>query len=173
MEPLLHFVIPFIAFMLLGVDLRKSFLLSLLALTPDLDALFLVHRSFTHSLVALLAASTPLLLLLYKYRRDAFKNGVMGILSIASHIALDLPAGYTPLLWPLYNYSIWIQTELSAHLGSTLTMVLDARILTEPIMFEVAESLDTSLFTSTGLIAALVVITPLFVKRIGWKIRHA
>ena len=56
MKPLIHFIVPFTALTLAGVEFRKALPISLLALLPDLDALFLVHRSLSHSLVVLLRA---------------------------------------------------------------------------------------------------------------------
>lgn len=173
MEPLIHFLIPFAALMLLRVDLRRSFLFSLLALTPDLDALFLVHRSFTHSLIVLLAVAAPLLLTFYRFKPRVLRYGFIGLLSVASHIALDLPAGYTPLLWPLYNYSVWIQVELVAHIGSAPTLALELRVLTEPIVFEAVKGLDVALFTGVGLTAFLVIFTPLFAKTLIQRQKRA
>ncbi|MBS7659884.1 hypothetical protein KEJ28_04275, partial [Candidatus Bathyarchaeota archaeon] len=72
MEPLLHFTIPFLSFLLVGVQPKKAFLLSLLALVPDLDALFLVHRSFTHSIVCI---SIILLIAVLMLRK--FKSGML------------------------------------------------------------------------------------------------
>jgi membrane-bound metal-dependent hydrolase YbcI (DUF457 family) len=173
LEPLVHFVVPFVALVLLGVDVRRAFLLSLLALTPDLDALFLVHRSFTHSLIALLAVSTPIFFVIYKFKPKVLKYGFMGFFSVASHIALDLPAGYTPLLWPLYNNSVWVQAELSAHIGSALNLALDLHILTEPIVFEVARSLDAPLFTGSGLVASFVILVPVLARVLDRGVRRA
>ena len=50
-EPLLHFVVPFVSLRAVGFDLRKAAFASLIALTPDLDVLFNSHRSPTHSLI--------------------------------------------------------------------------------------------------------------------------
>ena len=52
-EPLLHFVVPFVSLRAVGVDLRKATFASLIALTPDLDVAFNTHRSPTHSAVVL------------------------------------------------------------------------------------------------------------------------
>jgi len=43
-EPLIHFVVPIVALMFVGLEFRKALPISLLALLPDLDALFLVHE---------------------------------------------------------------------------------------------------------------------------------
>jgi membrane-bound metal-dependent hydrolase YbcI (DUF457 family) len=165
-------MIPFVALLLLGVSLRWSSLLAFFALTPDLDALFLVHRSFTHSLPVLLAAATPILIMIYRFKPKVVRYGFLGVLSVASHFALDLPAGYTPLLWPVYDYSMWVQVELAAHIGSAPTLALDLRILTEPIVFEAAGSLDAALFTGAGLIASLFILTPLFAKILNQRFRR-
>ena len=164
MEPLIHFIIPFVALMLFGVNLRSSLLIALLALTPDVDALLLVHRSFTHSLPVVVVFVAPLLLALYRFNPNLLKYGFMGLLSVASHIALDLPTGYTPFLWPLYNYSMWIQAELAVHVGSAPTLTLDLRVLTQPIVFEVVRSLDAALFTGWGLIVSLIILLPLLAR---------
>lgn len=152
--------------------MKRAFPLSLLALTPDLDALFLVHRSFTHSLITLLIASTPLLLIIYRFKPEIVKYGFMGFFFVASHIALDLSTGYTPLLWPLYNYSAWIQVGLVAHIGSALNLTLDLHILTEPIVFDVVDSLDAPLSTSGGLMVSLVVLASLLAKRLAQSVRY-
>jgi hypothetical protein len=46
-------------------------------------------------------------------------------------------------------------------------------MLTEPVSFEVAGSLDAPLFTGSGLIASLVVLAPFFVKRLEQRFRRA
>ena len=44
-EPLLHFVVPFVSLRAVGLDLRKATFDSLITLTPDLDVVFNTHRS--------------------------------------------------------------------------------------------------------------------------------
>ncbi|MEM3386783.1 MAG: metal-dependent hydrolase [Nitrososphaerales archaeon] len=171
MEPLIHFVIPFVALMLVGVKFKNALLLSLFALAPDLDALFLIHRSFTHSIPFLLLAAAPLLFIIYRLNAKLLRYGFIALLSMLSHVVLDLPAGYTPILWPLYNYSIWFQGDLFAHIGSAPTLSLNLHILTEPITFRYLGSLDAPLFTGSGLILALTILTPFFVKIIVQSFR--
>ncbi len=170
MEPLIHFAVPLVALMLIGVGFKKALPLSLFALMPDLDALFLVHRSFTHSIPFLLSLAAPLLLTLYKFKPRLLRLGFVALLSMFSHLVLDLSAGYTPILWPLYNYSVWFQGDLYALIGSAPALALNLRILTEPIIFEHLGSLDAPLFTGNGLFATLTIFTPLFVKTLGQKL---
>ena len=95
MEPLVHFVVPFAALMLAGVEFRKALPISLLALLPDLDALFLVHRSFSHSVVVMLIGIAPFLLLTYKFKPRVHGYALLMLMAVASHSILDVFAGYT------------------------------------------------------------------------------
>ncbi|MGQ9552157.1 MAG: metal-dependent hydrolase [Candidatus Bathycorpusculaceae bacterium] len=164
MEPLIHFVVPFTALTLVGVKPGKALPVSLLAVLPDLDALFLVHRSLSHSLIVVLGVMVPLLLLTYKFKPRFYSYGFLALTSIASHLALDLFAGYTPILWPLYGYSVWIQAGLVAHVGSPPSLALSAQLLMEPITFQQFQSLDAPLFTGEGLVLTAVLLMPVFFK---------
>ena len=106
MEPLIHFIVPFVALMLVDVEAKKALPISLLALLPDLDALLLVHRSNSHSIVVVLSVAAPLLLLAYKFKPRLCGYAFLALLAVTSHLVLDVFAGYTPLLWPLYGCSI-------------------------------------------------------------------
>jgi len=156
--------VPFIALTLVGVEFRKALPISLLAVLPDLDALFLVHRSLSHSIVVVLTVAVPFLLLTYKFKPSLYSYGFLGLVSVASHLVLDLFAGYTPILWPLYGYSVWIQAGLVAHIGSSPSLALSAKLLTEPITFQQFQSLDAPLFTGEGVILSAVLLMPVFFK---------
>ena len=52
------------------LGLKKSLLLGLAGLLPDIDILLHVHRWVTHSFILAIAVATPLLTLTYKYRRS-------------------------------------------------------------------------------------------------------
>jgi len=164
MEPLIHFVAPFVALSLLGVELKKALPISLLAILPDLDALFMVHRSFTHSLAVLVAVALPVLVALHFYRPGAQRYFSLALFSISSHLALDLFDGYTPLLWPLYDQSLWIRTDLMAHIGSPPIFSIGAQVLTRPVVFSTFQSLDAPLFTGEGLILSLVMLSPFLIR---------
>jgi hypothetical protein len=163
-EPIIHFIVPFIALTLVGVEAKKALPVSLLAVLPDLDALFLVHRSLSHSIVVVLSVMVPLLLLTYKFKPRLHSYAFLALLALASHLILDLFAGYTPILWPLYGYSVWIQAGLVAHIGSSPSLALSAQLLKEPITFQQFQSLDAPLFTGEGLILSAVLLTPVFFK---------
>jgi len=170
-EPLIHFVVPFIALTLVSVKTKKALSISLLALLPDLDALFLVHRSLSHSLIIVLVVAMSMLLLTYKLRLRVYGYVGFGLLAVASHLVLDLFSGYTPLLWPLYGYSLWVQAGLVAHIGSSPSLTSSLKLLKESITFHPFLSLDAPLFTGEGLILSAVLLLPVLLRafRAGWQ----
>ena len=163
MEPIIHFIVPFTVLTMAGVKIRKALPISLLALLPDFDALFLVHRSLSHSIIVVLSVTVPLLLLTHKLRAYSYIG--LGLLAaVASHLVLDLFSGYTPVLWPLYGYSLWIRAELAVHIGSSPSLTSSVKLLKRPIIFQPFQSLDAPLFTGEGLILSMVLLAPVFVR---------
>lgn len=118
MELLIHFILPFTALTLLDVEFQKALPISFLAVLPDLDIFFLVHRSISHSLIAILSVTVPSLFLVYKFKPSLRRYALLGSVSVASHLVLDLFTGYTPILWPFLGCSVWIQVGLLAHVGN-------------------------------------------------------
>jgi len=166
-EPLIHLVIPFTALTLYGLEWRKALPLALLAQLPDLDVLFHVHRSMSHSLVVVSLVGLPLLMLAYRLKTP--RVGWLVLLAVASHIALDVFAGYTPILWPLYGNSVWIRTELMAQISSIPTLIPALKIAMEPTRFIAFESIDAPLLTGEGLIISMMLILPVLVKALEKK----
>jgi len=164
MEPLVHFVLPFASLMLIGVEAKRAFPISLVALLPDLDALFLVHRSISHSILVVLIVIAPFLLLTHKFKPKLQSYAFLALMAVASHLVLDLFAGYTPILWPLYDYSAWVQIELVTHIGSSPSFVPSARLFTKPTTFQKFQSFDAPLFTGEGFILSVVLLMPVLLK---------
>jgi len=171
MEPLVHFVVPLTALLLFGVRLKKALPISLLALLPDVDALFLVHRSLSHSIVVMLIMAMPFLMLTYKFKPKLQDYALLALMTGVSHSILDVFAGYTPILWPLYGYSVSIQVVLAAHIGSSASLTPTVQLLTKPITFQQFPSLDAPLFTGEGLILSVVLLAPVLLRasRAVWQ----
>ncbi len=172
MEPAIHFAVPLLALTLAGVEPRRAIPLSLLALVPDLDALFLLHRSPSHSIILLMAFGLPLLLLAYRFNRGLLRGLSYGLLSIASHPILDLFNGYTPILWPLYGYSLWVRAGLQAQIGGSLSLKPSLRIYAEPTVFQPLRSLEAQLFTGESLMVLSILFAPLLLKAYGKALRR-
>lgn len=150
----------------MGIRPKNAFLASLIALTPDIDALVGVHRSPTHSLIMIgIAASTMLILL---RGRPAFRFGLISVGAVLSHILLDLFQTYTPALWPLYNKSIWLNVILDTHTVGPIGLPSSLQILQTPTQFNsnfnILEALPEYLYTSEGFIltgALLAILLPI------------
>ena len=161
-EPLIHFAVPFAVFTALGVKPKRALLLSLLALTPDLDVLFHVHRSASHSLIPLLLVVAPLLAL--TWRSKPYKNlVVLAFMAVASHLLLDL-SGYTPILYPLLQDSFRIAFSCDMHYGSFPALSFNVLVESIPAVFIPFDSLDAPLFTSEGFLVSLALLTPALYK---------
>ena len=110
-EPLIHFAVPFSILVAKGVDSKRALLLSFIALLPDLDVLLHVHRSWTHSMLIPLAVLAAAVLI----RRRCSKWLIVASLAYISHLVLvlDLFTCYTPILWPVYEWSLWLKVSLN------------------------------------------------------------
>ncbi len=162
-EPLLHFALPFAALRAAGLDLRKTTFASLLALTPDLDVIFHVHRSLAHSAIVLAAVTIPLLVI--TRRNPTLRTIVtLGALGILTHLTVDLFQYYTPLLWPLSNQSLWISGDLALHTQDSAFLSCSMTILKEPTSFDPFISLDQPILTAEGVGISVILLTPPLAK---------
>ena len=161
-EPLIHLAVPFAVFTALGVKPKRALLLSLLALTPDLDVLFHVHRSVTHSLIPLLLVVAPLLAL--TWRSKPYRNLViLAFIAVSSHLLLDLTS-YTPILYPMLQDSFRIVFSCDMHYGSFPALSFNVLVKSIPTVFIPFDSLDALLFTSEGFLVSLALLSPAFYK---------
>lgn len=155
---------PFVSLRAIGLDWRKAALASAIALTPDLDVLFHVHRSLTHSAVVVAAAVLALLaftLLIPAGSRNAARSVIMlGAVGVATHLLLDLFGAYTPILWPFLNNSFWISTDIHFHIASLPVVTGSLELLTEPTVFQSFTSFNETVLTAEGLGVSLVLLIP-------------
>jgi membrane-bound metal-dependent hydrolase YbcI (DUF457 family) len=162
-EPLLHFAVSFASLRAFGLDLRKVLFASLIALTPDIDVLFQVHRSQTHSLVLLAFVTLPLLILTWN-RRSVRSLVLLGAFGVSTHIILDLFQSSTPVLWPLVNESFWIPFTQYLHMGSAAVVTGSATVQVEPTGIERFTSFDAPVLTGEGLVLSAVLLAPTLVQ---------
>ncbi|MCP8305279.1 MAG: metal-dependent hydrolase [archaeon] len=164
-EPLIHFAVPFASLYMVGVRSRMVLAASVFALLPDLDVLLNVHKSITHSILLLFLAS----FITYSLLRKKYGELILICsLGFASHLLLDLFSGYTPILWPLWDRSVWISIGLNAQFGNPFILAPKADILTAPISFEPFQHLDAEVITSEGIMISLILLGPtilLFLKK--------
>jgi len=86
-------------------------------------------------------------------------------------VLLDLFAGYTPVLWPLYDQAVRLTIYSMIRFGSSPAMRLSAQILTEPVKFE-PRVLDASLLTGEGLVISVVLVAPVLLRNLTDSFHH-
>lgn len=167
----MHFALPLTALLLLRLELRTATPLALLGLLPDLDALLLIHRSFSHSLVVVGLLFLPILLIARRYRPEHQRTVILAFLVTASHPILDL-GGLTPILWPIYPYSVSVRLALNGVLGEGMGLSPMVDIRQAPPDFSKVPSIDYPLFTQEGLLLTVVLLLPILynlIQRRGGK----
>ena len=169
-EPLIHFIVPFIILASLGLTLKKSVLLSSIAILPDFDVLFHVHRSITHSAVFLILICIPIIAFVKLKYPNYFHDSITGSLVLLSHPILDVFHTYTPILYPLYNKSIHIVCELITDMNniSDLKFLFDIRIGSEGFGI-ISSSTDGVVFSSLGIGISLVILVGIVAK---WRVEN-
>jgi len=150
-EPLLHFVVPFVSLRAVGVDLRKAMFASVVALTPDLDVAFNTHRSPTHSVVVLGLVLLAFLLLTWK-RKTARPLVLLAAFGVFSHLLLDLFQTSTPLFWPLVSQSVSLWPNPDFHMWSGV------------LVWYPGSWLDAPLITAEGLGISFLLLAPTIVQ---------
>ena len=158
-ELLLHFAVPFASFTALRLDWRKAIFASLIALTPDLDVLFHVHRSLSHSAVILAVIVLPILAIAHR-NKTITTLILLATIGAVTHLGLDIFDAYTPLLWPISNQSIQILTSLNFHMGSSSYFTYDLRLLTRQYELGTFQSIDAPVITTDGFAISLVLLLP-------------
>ena len=164
-EALLHFAIPLAACRAAGADWRRSLFVSLIALVPDLDVLFYVHRSESHSLIVLALIVLPILAITLVKKQSIVTNlTVLAAFGVGMHLLLDLFDDYTPLFWPISNQSLKVLTSLNLHVQNLPYFTFKAAILTEPFGSGVFKSIDAPVVTPQGLAISLVLLLSCLVQ---------
>ena len=148
-------------------SLKRSSLLALAGLLPDVDALLRIHRSVTHSLV--LTGALALAVVYVAYRGGWRYTPILAVAAALYmlHIVMDLFTAPTPILWPLTKKAYMLNPQLNIHITSshiTLTPSLEAR--TTPVDFTQKHTMEAPIASATGVVAAIAVAAALFVERI-------
>jgi len=165
-EPLIHFIVPFSVLVMCGIGIKKSAFFASFAILPDLDVLFHVHRSFSHSVFFILLFCVPVIIITAGRHSKGVYDAAIVTLVMLSHPVMDLFTYFTPIFWPLYNNSIYVITELTTNMNNVLQLHLLFDIKLEPVVFYQTVSMDAPIFTSVGVAATLVILIGLGLKRL-------
>lgn len=171
-EPLIHFIIPLFLLIMLGLSLKKSALISSLAIVPDLDVILHVHRSASHSIIFILALSIVIVLILNYLKIGNNNEKLLVMLVLLSHPFMDMFGGYTPILWPIFDKSVYIFTELTANMNNVLNLNLIFKVNFEKTVFHKITGGDGPLFTSQGFGISLVLLIGLAMKNLSVRVNR-
>ena len=165
-EPVLHFSVIFsVSAPRFGV--KRALLLSLLALLPDLDILLHIHRSMSHSIILISLTWIPILSAFYLFKRRYFGMALLCFLAVLSHPLIDCFQTYTPILYPVYDRSIWVSIDGRLLVSPEgLTPQTSISVKDKPTVFKPFESFDAPIFTSEGFLISLILIVVPLLSRI-------
>ena len=164
-EPAIHFSVIF-ALSAPRLGVKRALILSAIALLPDLDALFHLHRSMSHSLILLSLSWLLVLTVIYSIKRVYFRFGILCFLVLLSHPIMDCFQNYTPILYPMLDRSLWVRFDGSLLISSEgLSPQFSVSLVDTPTFFKPFQYFDAPIFTSEGFfLSLLLIIVPLFLE---------
>jgi len=124
MDPFMHLLLPLLFLLAVRVDAKKALLFAPLAVLPDFDALFGLHRALFHSFIPILVL--PMIFLVYsKLRKPEWMFGSMiALFYLASHVVLDL--GGVAFFWPVVQEQFYfdpqVQFDLQGGVNFTISI---------------------------------------------------
>lgn len=160
-DVLMHYVISYLMIRRI-FNWRVSLVISLIALLPDVDVLFRIHRWFTHSVIVLsilLLCLTISLTLFKRYRRYLLYLGV-AVMVYLLHLVIDLFTASTPILWPLTieSYSLRMLIQGRVAKDSTISIYPILKVNTSLSDFTPRDSLEGPLATDLSIVLAVATL---------------
>jgi membrane-bound metal-dependent hydrolase YbcI (DUF457 family) len=130
MDPLLHLLLPVLFLLALRIDTRKVLMFAPLAIFPDFDAVFGLHRAVFHSFIPVLVI--PVGLILYsKFKRPEWMLSALLVqFFMASHIILDL--GGVAFAWPFTSEMLYFDPELTFNMQGGINFVFHLKYGLKP-----------------------------------------
>jgi membrane-bound metal-dependent hydrolase YbcI (DUF457 family) len=114
MDPVLHIALPLLLLLALRVDARMAVLLAPLAIFPDFDAAFGLHRAAFHNFFVIIVIPVALLVYSRLERPSWLPWALVAQFYLASHVVLDL-AGVA-FLWPFVTDQIYFDPQITFNL---------------------------------------------------------
>lgn len=130
MDPLLHLLLPVLFLLAIRIDARKVLMFAPLAIFPDFDAVFGLHRAVFHSFIPVLVI--PVGLILYsKFKRPEWMLSALLIqFYLASHVVLDL--GGVAFAWPFTTEMLYFDPELTFNMQGGINFVFHLKYGLKP-----------------------------------------
>jgi len=160
-EVSLHFAVTF-ALMVPVLGLRKAGIVSFISLLPDLDFLFYIHRSFSHSIVILLVGSLVVVSLVRKFKPSLSSLTLAACVGLIGHSIMDIFSGPTPLLWPLVKESVSVSVALGLVAGESFSFSWTAAVKWFPAssspILAAQRVMVGPIFSSEGFVVSAVLV---------------
>ncbi len=159
MDPFMHLLMPLLFLLAVRVDAKKALLFAPLAVLPDFDALFGLHRALFHSFIPILVL--PMIFLVYSnLRKTEWMFGSMiALFYLASHVVLDL--GGVAFLWPVVPEQFYFDPQVQFDLQGGVNF----KISIEYGMKELEQMGTTSFLSQEGAALLLLGVLVLVVFR--------
>jgi len=150
MDPFMHLLLPLLFLLAIRFDAKMAILYAPLAILPDFDSLFGLHRALFHSFIPILVL--PLAFALYtRLRKPEWMLGsIVALFYLASHVVLDL--GGVAFLWPFVQEQFYFEPQVFFGLEGGI----DFKISIEYGMKELEPMTTTSFLSGEG--AALLML---------------
>ncbi len=125
MDPVLHLALPLLLLLALRVNTRVAVLLSPLAIFPDFDAAFGLHRAAFHNFIFIVLLPVGLIVFSKLKRPEWMIWALVAQFYLASHVVLDL-AGVS-FMWPIVKDQIYFDPEVTFNLQGGVNFVFHFR----------------------------------------------
>ncbi len=130
MDPVLHLTIPLLFLLALRVETRVAVLLAPLAIIPDFDSAFGLHRALFHNFIVVILVPAALMAYSKLKRPEWMQWALVAQFYLASHIVLDL--GGVAFAWPIVKDQIYFDPEIKFNLEGGVNFVFDIRYGLQP-----------------------------------------
>ena len=151
-------------FTVAGIKLRKAFFLACFSVLPDLDVLFGVHRSVSHSVIVWFLVLAPVFMYFWRFEQDHLMGVVLVFFSGSLHCIFDTFYSFTPLLWPLVSNSLKIDFSVFVHVSNRISLEPFIGVQTYATDFEYFSGFDATLFTSESFVVSLALLAPVVLQ---------
>ncbi|MDT7890076.1 MAG: metal-dependent hydrolase [Desulfurococcales archaeon] len=148
-------------------NIRRSAIIALAGLLPDIDALLRIHRWATHSLILAIAMGAVLASMLTLLGRKSLKILYLSMALYITHIIMDIFTAPTPLLWPLTGDAYAISLEVDGSVsGRGITVIPLIELSREGVNFTQREMIEGPIVSPTGVIISIASIAAIAAERI-------
>jgi membrane-bound metal-dependent hydrolase YbcI (DUF457 family) len=144
MDPLMHVLLPLLFLLALRIDTKKVILLAPLAILPDFDAAFNLHRAVFHSFIPVVILPVSLILYSRVKRPDWMLSALVVFFYLASHVVLDL--GGVAFAWPFTTDMLYFDPEVTFNMQGGINFGFHLQYGMKPFV----EMTTTDFLSETG-----------------------